>query len=203
MFILRALLDSVGALPGDLTYNTDVVRSMFPPPASAQPMDALGRSSSTPAGRTAAVIARQLAIHQRLFVMSEGYSTADTRTVRSVDVSELDELYDIVNEACSTNLFALRPPEQQQADNEEDEEAVDAQVHSDAQEVEEVELDDASAAAGEDYSVDGASTASMPPGRRLLLKALLKTCTVAELRYLFNNLPPNMQTVWALLSRGP
>ena len=197
MLMLRTLLDSMGAVVGDVTHNTATVQAMFPLPGAAV---ASSRHSSSPAARTAAFVRKQLAIHQRLWEMSEGYTTNDTRTVRSVDVSQLDDLYDIVNEACSTNLFAIQTvcADQQPPDVGEDatETTADSAAHPQTE-----HGTDMVTPWEEEKSTDEPTTA-VPVARRLLLDAILNGCTVAELHYFFNKLPLSMQNQWSLLSRA-
>ena len=224
MLLLRALLDRVGAVQGDLEHNIAIVGSMFPgspPPSLPSSNSALAssfRSSSSPAARTASLVARQLAVHQRLWAMSEGYSTSDARTVRSVDVGQLDELYDIVNEACSTNLFGLRPTQQHASNDDDDDDAdVEQQHRSGDKGCGQQDEDGATrstdrdekqtrASGEEEKEVEAdadnnATTAAMPNPRLLLLNAVAKQCTVAELRYLFSELPAHLQRQWVAVPR--
>ena len=224
MLLLRALLDTVGALSGDLVANIATVVAMFPLPSVGSP--AVNRLSASPAGRTAALAARQLAIHQRLWAMSEGYTTNDTRTVRSVSVSELDDMYDIVQEACSSNLFALRGAA------EKDDAAtggISQLTSSDSgrgrrgslkrrklhnphdQDVSTSKLEYANVGTApvgvsenllrntSDFS--SRSAATVLNHRRLLLDALSINCTLAELQYFWDKLPAEMQQQWRDLSR--
>ena len=198
MLILRALLDKLGAVPGEVTSNIAIVRAMFPQLPSTSPASQFSFSSA--AARTASFLSQQQSIHQRLWAMSEGYTSNDTRTVRSVAVSQLDELYDIVHEACSSKLFALRPSlhrgggngkqqQQQQEDDEEDTLQLQSAVgtlplHAEAH---------APAAHRERRTLDDAA---LPAHRRLLLDALVKNCTIEEVRYLFLKLSSDMQKQW-------
>ena len=187
MLLLRTLLDTVGTVPGDAKHNFDLVQAMFSHTAASPSTISHSLSSSTAAGRTAAFVKKQLAVHQQLWAMSEGYTTNDTRTVRSVDVSQLDELYDIVQEACCTNLFAIRGGD-----------GGDTQAATAVMQGERATHDSASET--ENNSEKCSAPASGPTARQLLLDALVKRFTVAEMQYLFNKLPKHLQAQWTLLS---
>ena len=198
MLLLRALLDTVGAAPNDTDHNIATIKAMFPSPASAITQ----RSSATPAARTIALIGRQLAVHQRLWVMSEGYTTNDTRTVRSVSVSELDDMYDIVQEACSTNLFALRAEGNVVDDHHSSvsESAGDGGKKG-------LAVKSTSTAVKVTSDSDSSDTlerngTALPVSRLLLLNALLINCTFEELKYFSSKLPAEMQQHWITLSRS-
>ena len=204
MLLLRALLDTVGAVRGDLEHSIDVVRKMFPLLEKGVPQGTVtsDRLSTPASARTSVFIERQLGIHQRLWSMSEGYTTHDSRTVRSVSVSELDEMYDIVSEACSTNLFDLRTSsdvvdvhEKGSDDNTERQHEQTSPLWHDA-ELREHAVD---SSLHELKSMSGLSTVDagrLPVHRRLLLDAIIEGVTAAELRYLFSRLPLRLQDVW-------
>ena len=204
MLLLRALLDAVGAVRGDLDHNINVVRTMFPPLANgiAQTTATQRPMFVSPSARTSAFVERQLGIHQRLWSMSEGYTTQDARTVRSVSVSELDEMYDIVSEACSTNLFALHSSatnldnrqESSDADSQHQRRPVKHQTHL-GTEVYERELD-SSLPGTQPGMTSPAASKPLPAHRQLLLNALAEDATVSELQYLYNRLSPRLRVGW-------
>ena len=200
MLTLRSLLDAVGAIAGDAEQHIRTVRAMFPPPGSDGNSAAILHTSS-PAARTAAFVRRQMSIRERLWEMSEGYSTSDARTVRSVDVSHLDELYDIVQEACSTKLFSLRAAPSdgdaiQRAPYDEDERE---SCVSDDEQVEDEHETKLSIGATEANDNEGDDVATLPVSRRLLLNALLNKLTAAELRYFVQKLPADVHKELAVL----
>lgn len=202
MFVLRSLLDTVGASPGDESNHISTVRAMFPSPTefTINPV-----SSPSPAARTAVVVRKHLAIHQLLWAMSEGYSTSDTRTVRSVDLSQLDELYDIVKEACGTKLFGLRASpqasedEQEQSDAEQD--ATDEGVPGTSNREVSHQADSALDTAAPQGKGDWVETTTVAEPRRLLLNALITKVTAHELSYMYHRLSSTMQQEWNKLSQ--
>ena len=203
MLTLRSLLDTLGAVAGDAEQHIHTVRAMFPPPGSAG-NSAAARHASSPAARTAAFVRRQMSIRQRLWEMSEGYSTSDARTVRSVDVSQLDELYDIVQEACSTKLFSLRAATgqgsaAQYAPHDEDEHVsqrgVDERVEDGRKTTSSIDMSGA-------HHIGDNDGATLPIPRRLLMDALLNKLAVAELRYFVQKLPADMHTELASMIGG-
>jgi len=206
MLGLRSLLEQLHARADDVEHNRQLIARMFGTSdsnktASSDNSDSIGvRSSVSLASESSATsryVSSQRAVHSRLTRLSELYTGQDARTVR-IDVSQLDQLFDLADDACASFLFNLRPdpPIQtksttqrpQRESDEEDEEADDySQQQKDMQEKDEEAAD---------------AVAIIDAPRRLLLRAVATHVTTAELRYLYSLLPSRLRGEWKQIDPG-
>ena len=180
MLHLRSLLSQLHAVSGQLQANVELVRAMFARAGSEAAIshDQPVTSRSPPAALTNAFVNHQRSVHDRLSSYAALYAAPDTRRVR-LDTTELDELYDVDREACASNLFDLR-------------------AHSTGRQpagTRKTELSLADGERKEERDADDKDV-SVSPARRLLLSAVAKKVTDAELRLLYSLLRPPQRLMW-------
>jgi len=118
---LRKLLSMLEAKPGALDYNTRIVQNMFKennrPNEKDNGFASISPTASSPSAvspdlcsrLTRRFIADQYSVYERLLELSDSYTATDTRKVH-IDVYYLNQIQQFEEEACATQLFSLREP---------------------------------------------------------------------------------------------